>query len=83
MLDAGDRCEQRTEGRPARYRSKTPIVVLVFRDNHEAATILHANECIEVLGRAADHRFLIVRNQNREVLMFDSDVEDRCFPDPG
>lgn len=59
------------------YRANLPIMVLAFRDNHEAAVTIPVGEVFEVVGPAQDDRFLIVKVRGEEMLVFESDPKDR------
>ena len=60
-----------------RYRATLPIMVLAFRDNHQAATTIAAGEILEVVGPARDDRFMIINVRGNEFLIFESDLRDR------
>jgi hypothetical protein len=60
-----------------RYRAALPIMVLAFRDNHEAAVTIQAGTIFDVVGVDRDDRFMIVRVGGEEFLVFESDLKDR------
>jgi len=60
------------------YRATLPIMVLVFRENLEAAFPIAATETFEVIGQAEDDRFAVVKVKGEEFLVFNSDLEQRC-----
>lgn len=59
------------------YRANLPIMVLAFRDNHEAAVTIRVGEVFEVVGPAQDDRFIVVKVRGEEMLVFESDPKDR------
>jgi len=52
-------------------------MVLAFRDNHDAATPIPAGAIFEVIGPAADDRFVVVSVRGEELLVFESDLQNR------
>lgn len=54
-----------------------PLMVLAYGDNHQAATTIPAGRTIEVVGKAEDDRFYIVRLDEEEFLVFESDLPER------
>ncbi|HTS78247.1 MAG TPA: hypothetical protein VMG40_18695 [Bryobacteraceae bacterium] len=60
-----------------RYRLNAPLMVLAYRDNHEAATTVPVGETIDVLGPDHDDRFSVVRVHNEKFSAFESDVRER------
>jgi hypothetical protein len=75
-------CLQRTDTNPpvesTRYRASLPIMVLAFRDNHHAAVTIPAGEVFEVIGpEPNDDRFIIVKVNGQELLVFESDLKQR------
>jgi len=60
-----------------RCRLNAPLMVLAFRDNHQAATTIPAGQTIEVLGLAQDDRFSVIRSDGEEFLAFETDLTER------
>ena len=56
------------------YRTEDPLVVLVYKNNHEAAVTVPAGKLIEIVGPADDDRFLIGRVDREEFLAFETDI---------
>jgi len=52
-------------------------MVLAFRDNHDVAVTIPAGATFDVVGPAQDDRFIIVNVQGEELLIFESDLEQR------
>jgi hypothetical protein len=61
------------------YRTTLPMMVLAFRDNHQAAVTIPAGELIQVAGRDRDERFRVVCVHGEEFLVFETDLEDRGY----
>src|SRR5579862_6703435 len=51
-----------------RYRANLPIMVLAFRNNHQAAVTIPENHLFDVIGTDRDDRFVIVRIREEEFL---------------
>ena len=65
------------KGQPSKkmlYRASYPIVVLAFRDNHQAAVTVPPGDIFEVIGPAQDDRFVIVSVKGEDFLVFESDL---------
>jgi hypothetical protein len=60
-----------------RYRVSLPMMVLAFRNNHQAAVTIQAGEVLEVVGPAQDDRFVIVNVKGEQFLVFDCDLKER------
>ncbi len=60
-----------------RYLANFPIMVLAFRNNHQAAVTIPADCVFEVMGSDLDDRFVIVRVRGEEFLVFVSYLHDR------
>lgn len=60
-----------------RYRVDLPIMVLAFRDNHQAAVSIQAGEIFDVVAPAQDDRFVIVDLKGEQFLVFEADLKDR------
>ena len=60
-----------------RYRAHLPIMVLAFRDNHQAAVTIRAREIFAVVGPAEDSRFVVVDVRGEQFLVFGCDLRDR------
>lgn len=60
-----------------RYRVNAPLMVLAFRDNHQAATTIPAGRIIDVLGLAEDDRFSLIRVDGEEFHVFEGDLAER------
>jgi len=63
-----------------RRRLNAPLMVLAYRDNHQAATTVPAGRTIDILGQAEDDRFSVIRVDGEEFLVFESDLQDRESP---
>ena len=61
---------------PICYRATIPIMVLAFKDNHDAAITIPADAIVEIVGPDRDDRFMIVRSRGEEFLAFESDLKD-------
>jgi hypothetical protein len=59
----------------ARYRCTGSIMVLAFKDNHEAAVRIQPGQIFELVGPAEDDRFVVVNVKGEEFLVFNSDLE--------
>lgn len=59
------------------YRASVPIMVLAFRDNHDAAITIPVGEVLEVIGSAEDDRFTVANVRGEQVLVFESDLKNR------
>lgn len=64
------------------YRTDLPIMVLAFRDNHDAAVTIQAGEIFKVVGPAQDDRFVVVVVKGEQFLVFESDLKSRGKPVP-
>jgi hypothetical protein len=53
-------------------------MVLAFRDNHHAAVPIPPGEEIDLVGPAEDDRFVIVRANGEEFLVFETDLSSRA-----
>ena len=42
------------------YRLDRPMMVLAFKDNHQAATTIPAGQVVELIGPAKDDRFFVI-----------------------
>ena len=63
------------------YLLNLPIMVLAFRDNHQAAVTLPAGKLIDVVGPVEnDDRFLVIRADDAHFHIFASDLADRAKP---
>ena len=69
--------------RRVRYCIDLPLMVLAFRDNHQAAVTIQAGEIFEVVGPAQDDRFVVVHVRGEQFLAFDCDLKDHGKPIPG
>ena len=49
-------------------------MVLAYRNNHEAAVTIPAGKSIEIVGPAKDDRFVIVKADGEEFLVFETDL---------
>ena len=63
-----------------RCRANRAIMVLAFRDNHEAAIPIPAGANFTVVGPAPDDRFIVVSIAGEEFLVFESDLRERATP---
>ena len=61
----------------ALYKVFLPIMVLAFRDGHQAAVTMQPGEILEVVGPAQDDRFVIVDIKGEQCLVFECDLKDR------
>ena len=59
------------------YRASHTIMVLAFRDNHEAAITVPPGDVLEVISPAQDDRFVIVSIKGEEFLVLESDLRAR------
>jgi hypothetical protein len=64
--------------RETTYRAVLSIMVLAFRDNHDAAVTIPPGEFFDVIGPAPDDRFTIVSIKGEDLLVFNSDLEQRA-----
>ncbi|MBZ5677824.1 MAG: hypothetical protein LAP61_26555 [Acidobacteriia bacterium] len=63
------------------YLLTLPMMVLAFKDNHQAAVTIPAGTLIEVVGAVeGDDRFLLVRADDGQFHIFASDLADRANP---
>ena len=61
------------------YLLTLPMMVLAFKDNHQAAVTLPAGKLIDVVGPVADDdRFLLIRADDGQFHIFASDLADRA-----
>lgn len=58
-------------------RLNAPLMVLAYRDNHQAATTIPAGRTVDVLGPAEDDRFSVVNSEGEEFLVFEGDLLER------
>jgi hypothetical protein len=61
-----------------RYRTNQSVLVLAFKDNHQAAVTIPAGQIIDVIGPAEDDRFSIVSVNREQFHVFASDLTDRA-----
>jgi len=54
-----------------------PLMVLAYRDNHQAAVTVPAGRTIDVLRQDQDERFCVIRVDGEEFLAFESDLLGR------
>jgi hypothetical protein len=59
------------------YRINLPVLVLAFKDNHQAAVTIPAGHIVEVIGPAEDDRFVVVSVNDEQFHVFASDLADR------
>jgi hypothetical protein len=60
------------------YRIFQPMLVLAFKDNHQAAITVQAGQIIDVIGVVPeDDRFVIVSVHGDQFHAFASDLADR------
>ncbi len=60
-----------------------PLMLLAFKNNHDAAVPAAAGKVIELLGPdQADYRFVVVSVDGEEFHAFADDVRERCTPIP-
>lgn len=59
-----------------RYRVRDSLVVLALENNLDAAVPVQAGRVIRVLGPDVDDRFVRVRVDRNEFLVFESDLKD-------
>ena len=57
-----------------RYCLDLPIMVLAFKDNHDAAVAVPEGKIIDVIGPAEDDRFVVVSVGDEQFHMFASDL---------
>ena len=63
------------------YILTLPVMVLAFRDNHQAAVTMSAGKLIEVVGPVEeDDRFLLISADEGQFHIFASDLADRAKP---
>ena len=60
-----------------RCRLSVSLMMLAYRDNHQAATTIPAGRTIDVLGPDRDDRFSVIRVDGEEFLAFGSDLLER------
>ena len=60
-------------------RAFLPIMVLAFRDNHQAAVTIQPGELFQVVGPAQDDRFVVVDVKGEQFLVFECDLKDRAI----
>ena len=60
------------------YLTKRSVLVLAFKDNHEAAATIPAGQIIDVIGPAEDDRFMVVRVNREQFHVFASDLTVRA-----
>jgi hypothetical protein len=60
------------------YRIEQPLVVLAFKDNHQAAVTIPAGQTIEVIGPAEDDRFVVVSVNGEQFDVFGANLADRA-----
>ena len=60
-----------------RCRLNAPLMVLAYRDNHQAATTIPAGKTIDVLDLDQDDRFSIVSVDGERFLAFETDLLER------
>lgn len=60
-----------------RYRLHAALTALAARDHHQAAITIAAGRTIDVIGKAEDERFCIIRVDGEELLAFESDIHER------
>jgi hypothetical protein len=53
-----------------------PLMVLAYRDNHQAATTIPAGRTIDIVGQAEDDRFSVVSSDGEEFLVFERDLQE-------
>jgi hypothetical protein len=64
-----------------KYLLTSPMMVLAFRDNHQAAVTISAGKCIEVVGPVEDDdRFLLITADDGQFHIFASDLAGRAEP---
>lgn len=56
------------------YFSKLPFLVLANGNNHEAAVAVPPGKRVEIIGPAADDRFVIVSVDGEWFLAFETDL---------
>ena len=63
------------------YLLTLPLIVLAFKDNHQAAVTVPAATCIEVVGPVEnDDRFLLISVEHGQFHIFASDLANRAIP---
>lgn len=63
------------------YRLTLPMMVLAFKDNHQAAVTIPAGTLLEVVGPVEDDdRFLLITTDDGHFHIFASDLADRAKP---
>jgi hypothetical protein len=65
------------------YRVEIPMMVLVYRDGHQAAVTIQSGEIVAVLGPAQDERFTVVEAGGEQFLVFERDLKFRGTPISG
>lgn len=61
-------------------RLNAPLMVLAYRDNHQAAITIPVGRTIDFVGPAHDDRFSVVKSEGEEFLAFKGDLRDRATP---
>jgi hypothetical protein len=56
------------------YCTEEPLVVLAYKNNHDAAITVPVGKNIEILGPDGDDRFLVVTVDGEEFLVFETDL---------
>jgi len=60
------------------YRVTMPLLVLAFKDNHQAAVTISAGKIVEVIGPAEDDdRFVVVKVNEEQFHVFATDLAER------
>ena len=63
------------------YFLNRPIMVLAFKDNHQAAVTMPAGKLIDVVGPVEnDDRFLVISADDAQFHIFASDLAGRAEP---
>ena len=61
------------------YRMQLPMMVLAFKDNHQAAVTIPAGKIVYLIGPAEfDDRFVVISVDGEEFHAFASDLADRA-----
>ncbi len=56
------------------YDLTSPLMVLAYDNNHEAAVTVPSGKRIDIVGPARDDRFVIVKVDGQEFLVFETDL---------